>query len=1038
MSSENDENKLKKGLEEIIEIIKDINYEKSSFINSNEIFQFNKQMMENLTNVINNKLKCLLDTLSLKYQDYFLDFFNDYNYDYSKGIFNETIKIYILEQLSEDLNGIIYSFDAFKSSFDGNFSVVKNFIEKYPKYKDKCSIYDTTLLYSSSRNNYFHIVKYLIEQGKCFINIQNRKYNRNNQLNGTSGSTALHAACFYGHLNIVKYLIDNGANYFIKNHLEETPIQNGLSNRNIREFFENFLILNYLDLNLPQSTIFDNNEMKLNSIWEYKTINGNQWILFDNNQSNRLRNALISIENEEFNMNINNYLYSISLMKFLSSQISNSSINEYLWIRCRGSSIENFHIYSTWQIMFNEYLSIKINKSISLEVLNIDHTNIKLNHWYQLSHFINQQIDNGINYRRKYLYIDIDSIDNQLFLFNLEEFSFSNNDQTINGFIRWIPEFLLKNDQFIIHKYKPSNGNSHSLPVYINIQQSTILNQQQYLTTDINHDENFHENESMIVRFGNIIEEKSDVIVIWWSSKSLLELIYEYGGSSVRNTINHKFENKSDNPIISIQSDGFIQSKMIYFIDLEIQSDIILVKKSIESIINSIMEKVHENNYKRISFSSIDFNSNIYPLESIIETIIEQIHQQQFLHKNIFVSFIIESNKKDIFNYYYEHLNSLNQSISQNSISKTIANSQIQLEKGDIIKQKVDAIVVSSSSDILKQLIIIEGGEQVYESYEKENKLNPNSLLISCPSGNLLCKRIFFVKWNPNENEFILQQSINDFINILIQNLLSYNYKSIALPLIGSNHKNISTPIVIKTIINQFIYQIKSRNLSINIKFIILPDQDQIYQEFYQQLLHSHEQQDNQLINYDEIPSTWDLSDETRNRFIVSFHLNEYKTVHDEFNQLMKGKIKKIIQIERIQNQRWYFQYLAHKKDFFKRLNKNTEKRLYHASKFKLNNSIINDCFNRSFAGLHGLNSTAYGMGVYFSSDPSYCHHFAKPNSNGERSMFIAQVLIGETILGNSSMKTRPPGYDTTTDGNHIFVIYHDAQAYAQYLITYK
>ncbi|CAF3699333.1 unnamed protein product [Rotaria socialis] len=953
MSSENDENKLKKGLEEIIEIIKDINYEKSSFINSNEIFQFNKQMMENLTNVINNKLKCLLDTLSLKYQDYFLDFFNDYNYDYSKGIFNETIKIYILEQLSEDLNGIIYSFDAFKSSFDGNFSVVKNFIEKYPKYKDKCSIYDTTLLYSSSRNNYFHIVKYLIEQ----------------------------------------------------------------------------------DLNLPQSTIFDNNEMKLNSIWEYKIINGNQWILFDNNQSNRLRNALISIENEEFNMNINNYLYSISLMKCLSSQISNSSINEYLWIRCRGSSIENFHIYSTWQIMFNEYLSIKINKSISLEVLNIDHTNIKLNHWYQLSHFINQQIDNGINYRRKYLYIDIDSIDNQLFLFNLEEFSFSNNDQTINGFIRWIPEFLLKNDQFIIHKYKPSNGNSHSLPVYINIQQSTILNQQQYLTTDINHDENFHENESMIVRFGNIIEEKSDVIVIWWSSKSLLELIYEYGGSSVRNTINHKFENKSDNPIISIQSDGFIQSKMIYFIDLEIQSDIILVKKSIESIINSIMEKVHENNYKRISFSSIDFNSNIYPLESIIETIIEQIHQQQFLHKNIFVSFIIESNKKDIFNYFYEHLNSLNQSISQNSISKTIENSQIQLEKGDIIKQKVDAIVVSSSSDILKQLIIIEGGEQVYESYEKENKLNPNSLLISCPSGNLLCKRIFFVKWNPNENEFILQQSINDFINILIQNLLSYNYKSIALPLIGSNHKNISTPIVIKTIINQFIYQIKSRNLSINIKFIILPDQDQIYQEFYQQLLHSHEQQDNQLINYDEIPSTWDLSDETRNRFIVSFHLNEYKTVHDEFNQLMKGKIKKIIQIERIQNQRWYFQYLAHKKDFFKRLNKNTEKRLYHASKFKLNNSIINDCFNRSFAGLHG---TAYGMGVYFSSDPSYCHHFAKPNSNGERSMFIAQVLIGETILGNSSMKTRPPGYDTTTDGNHIFVIYHDAQAYAQYLITYK
>ncbi len=81
---------------------------------------------------------------------------------------------------------------------------------------------------------------------------------------------------------------------------------------------------------------------------------------------------------------------------------------------------------------------------------------------------------------------------------------------------------------------------------------------------------------------------------------------------------------------------------------------------------------------------------------------------------------------------------------------------------------------------------------------------------------------------------------------------------------------------------------------------------------------------------------------------------------------------------------------------------------------------------------------TAYGIGVYFSSDAIYSNQFSKPNFNGEKSMFIARVLIGNTTLGNPSMKTRPPGYDTTTDGNHIFVTYHDAQAYAEYLITYK
>ena len=49
---------------------------------------------------------------------------------------------------------------------------------------------------------------------------------------------------------------------------------------------------------------------------------------------------------------------------------------------------------------------------------------------------------------------------------------------------------------------------------------------------------------SFTVQVGGICS-MGDVIVIWWTSKFLLELIYEYGGSSVRNTINNQFENKS-------------------------------------------------------------------------------------------------------------------------------------------------------------------------------------------------------------------------------------------------------------------------------------------------------------------------------------------------------------------------------------------------------------------------------------------------------------------------------------------------------------
>jgi len=189
-------------------------------------------------------------------------------------------------------------------------------------------------------------------------------------------------------------------------------------------------------------------------------------------------------------------------------------------------------------------------------------------------------------------------------------------------------------------------------------------------------------------------------------------------------------------------------------------------------------------------------------------------------------------------------------------------------------------------------------------------------------------------------------------------------------------------------------------------------------------------------------------------RFILVTTSDEYKLILTDFHQTMNGEYTRIIKIERIQNERWYTQYLAHRRDFKKHHNKDTEKHLYHGCPETAANLIIEDCFNRSFAGVNGTHffcfffnliahrllfvGTAYGVGVYFSSKASYSHRYTSPNVNGERHMFVARVLIGKTTRGNSSMKTRPLEFDSTTDEKHIFVTYHDAQAYAEYLITYK
>ncbi len=199
-----------------------------------------------------------------------------------------------------------------------------------------------------------------------------------------------------------------------------------------------------------------------------------------------------------------------------------------------------------------------------------------------------------------------------------------------------------------------------------------------------------------------------------------------------------------------------------------------------------------------------------------------------------------------------------------------------------------------------------------------------------------------------------------------------------------------------------------------------------------------------------QLPPTWEKSRENKIRFVLPTTSDEYKSVFTSFQQTINGKYTAIIQIERIQNERWYAQYLAHNRDFQKRHKTDTEKRLYHGCPETAVNLIIEDCFNRSFAGKNGkfcfdllhiyylFIGTAYGVGVYFSSNASYSHGYASPNATGERRMFVARVLVGKTTRGNGSMKTRPLGFDSTTDENHIFVTYHDAQAYAEYLITYK
>ncbi|CAM4958637.1 unnamed protein product, partial [Rotaria socialis] len=99
------------------------------------------------------------------------------------------------------------------------------------------------------------------------------------------------------------------------------------------------------------------------------------------------------------------------------------------------------------------------------------------------------------------------------------------------------------------------------------------------------------------------------------------------------------------------------------------------------------------------------------------------------------------------------------------------------------------------------------------------------------------------------------------------------------------------------------------------------------------------------------LPTTWVRSSENKIQFLVQKTTEEYQPTSANFQSSIKSNGKKLIRIERIQNERWCVQHRAHFQDFTTRLKQNTERRLYYGCAQKADDAIIKNCFDRGFTG---------------------------------------------------------------------------------------
>ncbi|XP_015250570.1 PREDICTED: poly [ADP-ribose] polymerase 14 [Cyprinodon variegatus] len=193
------------------------------------------------------------------------------------------------------------------------------------------------------------------------------------------------------------------------------------------------------------------------------------------------------------------------------------------------------------------------------------------------------------------------------------------------------------------------------------------------------------------------------------------------------------------------------------------------------------------------------------------------------------------------------------------------------------------------------------------------------------------------------------------------------------------------------------------------------------------------------------LPQHWeDMKDIIVKRVPLTAGSQEYKDVVAELTN--HGLALNIIQIERIQNTTLWQSYQLQKKLMeVKNKHTNNEKLLYHGTGATSIDLINSKGFNRSYAGAHGA---MYGNGSYFAVDPAYsARGYAKPDNLGHKRMYQARVLIGDYTRGKSGLIAPPAKsgtgadlYDSVTDNANnpsMFIIFHDTQAYPEYLITF-
>ena len=133
---------------------------------------------------------------------------------------------------------------------------------------------------------------------------------------------------------------------------------------------------------------------------------------------------------------------------------------------------------------------------------------------------------------------------------------------------------------------------------------------------------------------------------------------------------------------------------------------------------------------------------------------------------------------------------------------------------------------------LLRNDILGKAGPLVEQEYIEAEKSFPTEPF-ETNSGQLKCRKLLFLQWNTNHstNE-AFYQSIRNFVTKAVRHAIKAHHTSIAFPAIGCGGFNVDRNVVANEMLIEAQKQLLTANVLLQIIFVILPEQSEVYEVF--------------------------------------------------------------------------------------------------------------------------------------------------------------------------------------------------------------